>query len=348
MTTGHGVSLWSMGPFVSSALMVVVLSLFFLQTVEGPQLRSATTLGHSGATVRVVAIPATEHDESELLTAAFVDFAAAYDASIAFSRGNASGLVTLLDERGLFHSGEQTLAADLAAPGSGMTAIVSDALGREAVDRGQAVPDGVTVTSTFTSDVEFDGQYPTYLFNVDAIPFSTGVYLFATANPVRVEPAFTDDAVRIFASHGMDVVDVMPMRGASVLAWFQDSLASPFGVVILLFAGVVVLALLLVLMLHARIQRERTIIEGALGVTKSGLRRLVMQRLLVQVGPGIGLGGMIALIVLLRSEALAMAEMPARLTALATALAITLVTATLMSWGVGWREARKVAHVVPC
>lgn len=328
--------------------MVLIVSLLLLQSIEGPQLQSATNLGHSGATVRVVAIPAADIDDPGPLTAALVDFAAAYDASIAFSRGNSSGLVTVLDERGRFRNGEQGVAADLAAPGSGGTAVVSEALGPRAVEGGLVVPDEVTVTGTFRSDVQFDGQYPTHLFNVDAVPFGAGVYLFATADPERVEPTFTDDVVGVFAANGMDVVDVMPGRGASIQGWLQDALASPYGVVILLFSGVVALGLVLVLFLHAAMQRDRALIEAMLGATRPRLRRLVVGRLLVQVGPGIGLGGVLALIVLLRSEAAAMAGLPSRLVALATALAISVVTATLMSWGVGWREARKVAHVVPC
>lgn len=345
MMKGRRVLVWRAGPFVASALMVIVVSLFFWRTTEGTQLTSATNLGHSGATVRVVAIPAADPGP---LTAALVDFAAAHDASIAFSRGNALGILTVLDERGRFHSGGQHLAADLAAPGAGMTAVVSDALGPRAVAGGQAVPDEVTVTGTFTSDVQLDWRYPTHLFNVDAAPFGAGNYVFATADPVRVEPAFTDDVVEVFTANGMDVVDVMTVRGASIQGWLQDALASPYGVVILLFAGVVALGLVLVLLLHAGMQRERTIIEGTLGATEPQLRRLVTGRLLVQVGAGTGSGAVVALIVLLGTQSLALAGLSARLVALAAALGVTLVTATLMCWGVGWREARKVGHVVPC
>lgn len=348
MTQRRRFSPWRVGPYVSSTLMVVALSLFFFQMAEGLMVRSATTLGHGGASVRVVAIPATQTELSGPLTPALVELATARDASIAFSPSHRSRLITVLDAHGRFQGGGQPLGADLATPGSGRTAVVSDALAPRELGDGTALLEGVTVTGTFTPEVMFELEYPTHVFNVDAAPFGVGVYLFATADEVLVDPAFTEDVFRVLAAHGLDVVDVTPGRASSIRAWLQDALASPYGVVILLFAGVVGLGLLLVLLLHARQQRERTIVEGTLGATKPHLRRLVMGRLMRQVGPGIASGVVVSGVVLVSAQDLTMAGLSSRFVGLATALAVTLMTAAVMCLAVAWREARRVGLVVPC
>lgn len=341
-------SVWRVGPYVSSALMVVALSLFFLQMAEGLAVRSSTMLGHGGASVRVVAIPAAQTEPAGPLTPALVDLVMVHDASIAFSPSHRSGLITVLDPRGRFRTGGQPLGAGLAAPGSGRTAVVSEALAPRERGDGTALLERVTVTRTFTPEVMFELEYPTHVFNVDAAPFGAGVYLFATADEVLVDPAFAEDVVRLLTAHGLDIVDVTPGRSASIRAWLQDALASPYGVVILLFAGVVGLGLVLVLSFHARQQRGRTIVEGTLGATKPHLRRLVMERLMRQVGPGIVSGVIVSAVVLVSAQDLATAGLSSGLAGVMTGSAITLMTAGVVCWAVAWREARRVGLVVPC
>lgn len=340
------VHVWRVVPALTSALMVVVLGVFGLIIVDASERRTADQLGFSGETVGVVAIPADDFGGPEPLTAALVGFAEKRDVSVAYSRSHGTGLVTVLDEDGRFRIGDGSLGAALGPAGS--TAALSTAVG----DSGSGIPElelpeGVTAVGTFDPDVKFQ-RYPVVVFNVGARPFAEGVYLFAGDGLGSDGSPLVRELVRIFDTHGMAVVELTPRGGTTTDLLLAETLATPYGVVVLLFTGIVVLTQVLVLVIYSAIFRDRLVVAAVVGAGRRHLRGMVWGRLLRQVLPGAVAGAGISAGVVLGTAGLALAGTGTRVLVVAAALAVSILVSALICGAVAWREAGRVARVVPC
>lgn len=329
--------------------MVLAWSILAFGLLEGSHIQRATHLGHTGATVRVIVVPDAYYTGPERLTMALIRFAAEHEVSVAFAQSYDTGLVTVLDEHDRFHNSEGSLGALLDAPGSGRSAAFATAIeGSVGSWAGRHLPAEVEFAGTFRSDVTFEERYPMLLLSPEARPFDTGVYLFASNDATRDGDALSSEVVRFFEAQWMNVVDAMPLSDASIRTLLARNMAQPYGVIALMFFGIVALAQLVVMRIHAALFRERLFVAAVLGAAKRQLRRIVAQRLLQLVAAGLIMGTALSLLVVVASQGLALAEPGPRVAVIALALAVSALTSMLMCAFVAWREARKVARAVPC
>lgn len=339
---------WRFIPVVSSAFMVVAWSVFLLGALESSEQRAANHLGFPGPTARVIAAPNAGYQGPEPLTAALDDYAAEHEVSIAYSQSYATGVVSLLDEYDRFRNSEGSLASLLDGSKSGSTAALSTALGGSTSDFAERhLPIDAALTGTFRSDVRFENQYPDVVLTADALPFDTGVYLFAGDSLADGDTA-VQQIVRVFENNGLAVMDATRTAGNSVARMIVAGFAGPYGVVILLFGGIVALGQLMVTLIHAALHRERLFVAGVLGAAKGNLRKMVFHRLLRLAVPGLGAGAVLSLLIVLSSQRLSLAALGPRALAVLVALGMSGVASVVIFECVAWREARKVGRAIPC
>lgn len=348
---GHGdevLSVWRIIPAVSSALFVLVLGAFSFVLLESSEQRVAGNLGYVGATMRVTVIPADGYVGSEQLTNAVVAFADAHGLSVAYTRSDRTGLVTVLDEHGRFANGDGHVADLLGPVGAGPTVAVSTVLARSPSLTSMLQQPGDPVeTGTFEPDVMFGERYPALLFNADARPFGEGVYLIAGADALGTDGDFDEATAQFFQSNGMAVVGLTALDAGTLQGIVRESLRSAYGVVALLFGVVTALTQLFVLLIFAALVRDRSIVAAVLGATRRDVRALVLRRLGGQVLAGSAAGAALSLAVVLAMDGPALTDLRTRIAVVLVTFAGGLVVSLLMGWCVAWREARRVAHVVP-
>lgn len=341
-------AMWRIAPSLTSAIIVTLGSLFSFILLESQQQQIAGHLGYDGATLRVVAIPESGDFLPSTLTSAVIDFVAQRRLAVAYSRSYGTGIVTLFDEDGLFRNSESSLIEFLGSNGIDARAAIASELYSTLEEPGTLLPQGVELTGTYQSNTMFEERYPVILFNTEAQPFGEGVYLLA-GDRLATDPRGTlEGVVETFGSTGMEVVDVALTSEASVSVVLARIMGTMYGVVVLMFAGIVLIAQLLVFSIHAALGRERLVILAVLGESKHGLRLRTVRNLLTLATAGIIVGCALSLMVVLGAMELSLAELTARFKAVAVAFAGTLTISLGMSAFVAQREARSVSRVVPC
>ncbi len=347
MSISESIRIWKITLAISSALVVIVWSLFCSIVLETVERQAASHLGYRGAAIRLVAIP-TEISAPATLSAALSAFARDHGASIAHSRSSESALVTILDDGHTFFDGERDMSSMIGDATSGKTAAVSiDAVNPTTGQLAIQLPDDTTVTGFFDAHVTFEDRYPAAIFSPEALPFTEGIYLI-TADGGSPSPGLQNATVEVFQSNGMDIVELSAIDSATVPRLFIDLFGTPFGVVFLLFAGFVVVSQILVTAIHARLLRGRLVVAATLGAPRRALRWFSRRSLLTLVLPGLATGTAIGFAMALGGGRLSLVDIDTRLLGATVASLAAAGVSMLTCWLVAWLETRRVASIVVC
>lgn len=331
-------------PVVSSALLVLLATVFALTLLEWARTGPEDNLGLTGDGLRVVAM-SPEEPAADGLSGALVALAARHELSIAYTASDLAGVVTVLDEHGRFGDGQHALGEALREPGAGPSAVVSAGLAESTVLESVLVPDTEVVGSYPASSATFEQSRPVVVYNVDAAPFGEGYYLVASGSTVSDDVA--RQVVGTFEAHGMAIVEVSAVEATGLGPTLVGLIATPYGIVLLLFSGIVLVNQLVVLSIDGSLARQRWVVLATLGADRAGVRAAACVHLLRCVLLGGVVGAAIATLLAVGVGGLAQAPTWSRLAAVPAALALVWTASGVICWGVAWREGRWVARAVP-
>ncbi|MFC0625400.1 hypothetical protein [Kribbella deserti] len=317
---------------ICAGLHVFAAALFALASVELP--RAAERLGYEGQTVDVAVIPMDGYVGPEVLSARVLRFAADNNLSVAYIRASDSGIVTIEDPAGNFHHADGALARF--EPGRHAQVLLARESDLREVDVHRALGDGVHVTGHFTSDLMYWGRYPLILANPEAVPFDFGTYTFAGEAPD------VDAISSFFGQLGLELVNMrLNQQVPTSLAQSMTGLIHhPYGVIVLVFSLITTLGLLFVLRIHSVFARERYRVAAALGATQRQLQQIGLGVTLPVVGAGLFGGSVAAILVMLTTRELSMADDTGRSYAVLASVMVAGLVCVSLSWLVALIEAK--------
>ena len=317
---------WQFSPIACVVLLMLCLTAFALDRVDSTARMSAETLGYPGEGLRITAVPDGTEASATGLTSSLLDYASANGLSIAYTRWYESGVVTLYDPLEQFRnsegplwpllrpSGDDSPGVAVAASVRGSASAVTNVLG---VGRAGLV-------SEFRADVMFEGRYPIALVTAQQDAFDLGVYFIAGTGLDSYEVA------RLFANHGLTVVDASSRPSVSITATLSSALASIYGAVSGLFWLTLVGATALALGMLAATRRRKYEIAKALGATPRDAIRLIGRDLLPSIGVGLLSGSAVSALVTWATMNLSTASAASRLLATLSAIAVSVLLCTTL------------------
>lgn len=336
--------MWRVVPVVNSALLVLLSTIFALTLLESARAEAEANLGLTSEGLRVVVMRPGDLGGDEL-SAALVALAAEEALSIAYTASELTGFVTVLDMFGRLGNGQGSLGDILPPPGTGPSAVVSDGLADPSSLEPVLARQAEVVGSFPASDVTFEGRRPFVVYNVDAVPFDEGYYLIAGDG--ILSGGLGDRIVDVFDDHGMAIVEVSPIEAGGPGRTLAGLLTSLYGIILLLFSGIVVINHLVVLSIDAALARQRWLVLATLGADRGGVRAAVGAHLGRRVLLGGVVGAILATLLALVVQGLAQAPTSSRLATVPASLTLVWGISAVICWLVAWREGRWVTRAVP-
>lgn len=335
---------WRVVPVVSSALLVLLATVFALTLQEWTRGEVEANLGLAGDGLRVVAMR-PGNSGADGLSAALVELAAEQDLSIAYAASDLTGVVTVLDPHGRFGDGKHDLGGALRQPGAGPSAVLSDGL-LETLSLESVLEGGAEVVGSYpASSVTFEQSRPAVVYNVDAVPFDEGYYLIAGGVPLT--ESVVGRVVDTFGDQGLALVEVSPVEAGELGSTLTGLLASPYGVIVLLFSGIAVINQLVILSIDGALARERWLVLATLGADRTAVRAAAGVHLLRRVLLGGVVGAGCATLLAVGVEGLTRVPTSSRLAAVALSLVLMWILSGVICWCVALREGRWAARAVP-
>lgn len=304
-------SKWRTVPGACAALLAIVLGLFSIDRVDANARIPAEQLGYNGPTVQITAVQGDNFVGTDTLARLVTSYLGESRNSVAYTRWYDSGIVTIDDSYERFQNSEGPLARTLDSGTTETPVAVSSNL--------HLTPDALSDTlniegndaTAFKADVMFQDRYPVVVTTAAIQPFRDGIYMFAG------HQTDLDAIIDMFGRSGLSIVDAYYDEGTTIGASFQRAILSPYGGIIAVFAGAILLCQTVVARMYLVGRHRRYDVAVMLGASNRDIWRLLGSDIAPSIALGVVVGVAVNGLMLVTTAGLSAADDGTRLAAVA-------------------------------